>query len=94
MKFEVPYANITSRDQAYSTVKENITEETIARFKVKADITYQDDSKVIGAKGKGFELKVEFTDDKAIANLDLSFLLKPIKGKIVEGLTKQLSRVL
>ena len=93
MAIVVSYSNVDNKDAAYSAVKEYITPETLEKWKVKADVNYDDGGQKIYAKGKGFELNINFLDTEARAELNLSMLLRPLKGKIEEGLEKQLRRV-
>lgn len=93
MAIKVSYTNVDSKDAAYTAVKQYITPETLEKWKVKADVNYDDGNQKINAKGKGFELSINFLDTEAQAELNLSMLLRPLKGKIEEGLEKQLRRV-
>ena len=93
MDLDVEYEKVGDVDEAWIAVKANITPELMARFKVKADITYKESSKEIVAKGKGFELSINLLDDKAIGKIKLSLLLRPLKSKIIQGIEKQLKRV-
>ena len=93
MAIKVSYTNVEDKSAAYAAVKEYITPETLEKWKVKADVNYDDGGQKINAKGKGFELNINFLDTEAQAELKLSLLLKPLKGKIEEGLEKQLRRV-
>ena len=93
MDFKVPYTQTDSRDAAYERVKTQITPESIEKFKVKADLNYQDEDKVITATGKGFGLTMKFQADHCEVALELSFMLKAFKGKILESLEKQLKRI-
>ena len=93
MSIEVKYSQVTDSSEAWVAVKAHITPELIAKFKVKAAVDYQEAEKKIKAKGKGFELNINLLDDKATAEIKLSLLLKPLKGKILEGIEKQLKRV-
>lgn len=89
----IQYDKTSNKEEAYEAVKKAITPETIAKFKVSADLNYKDADKKILAKGKGFELKIDFMDDQLSIDLSLSFMLKPFKTKIIEGLEKQLVRI-
>lgn len=93
MGVEVEYTKVSNSDEAWEAVKGAITPQMMERFKVKAKIDYKEADKSIKAKGKGFELNIDLLDDKATAGLTLSLLLKPLKGKILEGIEKQLKRV-
>lgn len=90
---KINYSKVTSKEEAYAAAKEAITPELIDRFKVKADINYNDANSVVSAKGKGFGLDIEFYENECEIKLDLSFMLKPLKSKILEGIEKQVKRI-
>lgn len=91
MDLSIPYANVTNKDEAFGKAKEAITPEMLAKFQVKAEIEYGDYQ--AKAKGKGFELTLDFTETSLDVKLDLSFLLKPLKSKVLEGLEKQIRKI-
>ena len=91
MDLKLNYANVATKDEAYSAVKGAVTPELLEKWKVKVDIEYNKDN--ICAKGKGFTLNVDFKEDHCAIKLDVSFLLKPLKSKILEGVEKQFKRV-
>ncbi len=93
MAIKASYNKVEDKAAAYQAVKEFITPETLEKWKVKADVNYDDGNQEIHAKGKGFELNINFLDTEAQAELKLSMLLRPLKGKIEENLEKQLKRV-
>ena len=92
MDNKLEYVNLKSKEEAYQAVKEAVTPEMLARFQVKASLEYKDD--LISAKGKGFKLDMGFDETGIWYKLDLSFLLKPLKGKILTGIEKQLNRII
>lgn len=92
MELKVPYANITDKKQGYDQAKKLIPE-VIQKFGVSAQVDNDDATSTFKAKGSGFEAKIQFTDTEAIVNLDLGFLLKPFKGKILETIEKQIKKV-
>lgn len=94
MSLKIPYENLSSASEAYEAIKSQITPETLAQWKIKADFDYKSDDLQIVAKGKGFELTVNFTDQAAVVDLELSFLLKPLRGKITSSLESELKKVL
>lgn len=91
MNMKIPYKNVSNKEEAFSAVKGAVTPELLAKWQVKADIVYGDYT--VNAKGKGFELKVDFFDEHCEVGVDLAFLLKPLKSKILEGVEKQFNRV-
>lgn len=92
MELKVPYANITDKKKAYDEARKLIPQ-VIEKFGIKADVTNDDANHSFSAKGSGFEAKIAFTDTEAVVNVDLGFLLKPFKGKILETIEKQIKKV-
>lgn len=91
MDIRINYDKLSKKDEAYEAVKQAITPELLSKFQVKAEITHNVD--LIKAKGKGFDLDLIFAEDHCGVNLKLSFLLKPLKGKVLEGIEKQIKRI-
>ncbi len=92
MDLKVPYAKVTNKKDAYEAAKKQVPE-ALAKFGVKADVKNDDAASVLLAKGSGFEAKITFIDGEAQVKLDLGFLLKPLKGKVLEALERQLKKV-
>lgn len=92
MELKVPYSQITDKKQGYEQAKKLIPE-VISKFGVSADVKNDDSSSTLSAKGSGFEAKIQFTETEAIVNVDLGFLLKPFKGKILDTIEKQIKKV-
>ena len=92
MDLKVPYATITNKQQGFDAAKKLIPE-VIAKFGVKADTKIDEVTSTINAKGTGFSANIQFTETEAIVKVDLNFLLKPLKGKILETIERQLKKV-
>lgn len=92
MGIKIDYLNMKDSSEAYQKVKTLITPEYIEKFQVKADINYDDDKKIVKAKGAGFTLVLCFLDQHCDVDLDLSFLLKPLKSKILEKIERQIKK--
>ena len=92
MELKVPYAQITDKKDGYEQAKKLIPE-VISKFGVSADVHNDDATSTLKAKGSGFEAKIEFRDTEAVVSVDLGFLLKPFKGKILETIEKQIKKV-
>ena len=92
MELKVPYSQITDKKLGYDQAKKLIPE-VISKFGVTADVKNDDATSTLTAKGSGFEAKIEFKETEAIVNVDLGFLLKPFKGKILETIEKQIKKV-
>lgn len=91
-ELKVPYAQITDKKVGYDQAKK-IIPEVISKFGVKADVKNDDSNSSLTAKGTGFEAKIQFLEKEAVVNLDLGFLLKPLRGKILETIEKQIKKV-
>lgn len=92
MDLKVPYSKITDKKEGFEAAKKLIPD-VIAKFGVKADVKSDDVTNTLNAKGTGFDAKIEFTDTEALVKVDLNFLLKPLKGKILETIEKQIKKV-
>lgn len=92
MSLKVNYDQLATKEEAYEAVKGAVTPEMLSKFQVKADLDYQTD-KII-ASGKGFSLEMSFEETFCEVNIKLSLLLKPLKGKVLEGVEKQLKRII
>jgi len=92
MDLKVPYANVTDKKVAYEAAKK-LVPEALAKFGVKADVMLDDANTKLSAKGVGFEALIIFSDTEAQLKVDLGFLLKPLKGKVIEVLEKQIKKV-
>lgn len=92
MSLKINYNNFTNANDAYAKAKTLITPEYIEKFQVKADINCDDAQKKLSAKGTGFKLDICFLDQHCDVDLDLSFLLKPLKSKILEMVEGQIKK--
>ncbi len=92
MAVKIDYKQVTNSDEAYTKVKTLITPEYVEKFQVKADVKYDDAKKLVTAKGSGFTLTLCFLPQHCEVDLDLSFLLKPLKSKILEKIEGQIKR--
>ena len=92
MDIKIPYASITDKKKGYEAAKKLIPE-VISKFGVNADVQNDDANSTLNAKGTGFSAKIEFAETEALVKVDLSFLLKPLKGKILETIEKQIKKI-
>ena len=90
MSTKVAYEKYSSAAEAYAFTKSKITDAYIASFQVKADVSYDDSNHKMSAKGKGFELNMDFKDDHVVIDLDLSFMLKPLKKPVLTRIEGEL----
>lgn len=93
MSLKVNYNKVSTKEEAYAAVKGHITPELMEKFKVKAKVDYNEFAHKIVANGKGFELNIELLDDHVTATIKLSLVLRPLKGKVLDGIEKQLKHV-
>ncbi len=92
MDFKVNYNKATTAEEAFGIVKAYITPEFLSKFQVKVGVEYDEAKKCVKASGSGFTLNLKFLEKHCEADLDLSFLLKPLKGSIVEKIQDKLNR--
>lgn len=92
MAHKIPYTNATNPEEAFAAAKAQITSEYIEKFKVKADLSYDESGKSIQAKGKGFTLTLKFLESETELEIDLSLMLRAFKGTILETITKKLTK--
>jgi hypothetical protein len=92
MELKIPYTQITDKNKGYEEAKKRIPE-VIQKFGVKADVKTDDANHSFTAKGTGFEAKLTFLETEVVVNVDLGFLLKPLKGKITEVIEKHIKKV-
>jgi hypothetical protein len=90
----VSYKKVTSADEAFEVVSKKITPDKIEQFKVKAELDYDKEGKKITASGKGFDLYINFSETELTLDLKLSLVLRPLKGKVLATISKQLANVI
>ncbi|MBL7665703.1 MAG: polyhydroxyalkanoic acid system family protein [Bacteriovoracaceae bacterium] len=93
MAIKIPYKTVKNSKEAFEAIKKNITVEEIEKYKVKAELKYDEDKKIIYASGSGFELVVKFLEKELELDLQLAFLLKPLKSKISDSLEHKFKKV-
>jgi hypothetical protein len=88
------YKRVTSAEEAFEAVKHAITPELLSKYKVKPDIRYNESDLSVTAKGKGFELNLFCLEQGIDYRLDLSLVLRPLKGKIMGSIEKKIGQIL
>ncbi|OIQ15904.1 MAG: hypothetical protein BM556_16540 [Bacteriovorax sp. MedPE-SWde] len=91
MSLSVKYYVASSASEAFELAKAQITPEYVAKFNVPANITYPGNH-TINAKGKGFDLSLFFEETECRVEIKLSFLLKPVKGKVLDTIENKLKK--
>lgn len=89
MDINVNYNNVMTKDNAYKVVENYITPENLKKFQVDAEFDYSPTDKII-ASGTGFTLTINFFEDRVEGKLDLAFILKPLRKKIVSVIEKEM----
>lgn len=89
MDLEIEYKNLDNKADVYNKIKEEVGP-MLEKFQVKADLDFKDDE--IIAKGKGFDLCLKTLEDRCTIDMKLNFLLKPLRGQILNSLEKQLKK--
>jgi hypothetical protein len=89
---KIEYKQVKSKDEAFQKVKAFITPEYLEKFQVKVDLDFNETKKEAVAKGQGFTLVLKFTETYCDVDLDLSFLLRPLKSKILGKIEHQLEK--
>lgn len=90
----VPYNNVSNADEAFNLAKEVVTPEYVAKYNVKADVSFDEGSKTIAAKGKGFDLSIFFADSQAEVNIKLSLILRPVKKTVLDAVGRKLEKTI
>jgi predicted secreted protein len=90
MSVKVQYVKCSSADEAYAYAKSKITDDYIAKFQVKADVSYDDSNANMKASGKGFDLELNFKEDHVLIDLNLSMMLRPFKKTVLSRIEGEL----
>jgi len=89
------YRSSSNGEEAFSSAKYALNKaEQENVFPVSVDFIFDEEKKKISGKGKGFEIALEFKDRDLDLFLDLSFLLRPAKKKILSSIENELSKYL
>lgn len=93
-KFKVSYHKAKGPKEAFTLVKKQLTPSYLEKMNVKADIKEHAKENKLVAKGKGFQLTLNFEETYCSVDLDISFLLIALKGKITTGIQKELEQTI
>jgi hypothetical protein len=92
---EISYKSCKSKEEAFEKTKEVVTSEIVStKFGVTAKLIYDFDSMSAQATGKGFTIDFNFLENSLTGKIKLSLLLKPLRGKIIKVLNRQLESIL
>ena len=88
------YTKAADEVEAFKIVRENMTDDYLSQFHIEHEISYDDKKRTMIASGRGFTLTVIFKEEWVECELDMSFLLKPFKRKVLNALKGQLEQVI
>lgn len=89
----IDYKNVSTIEDAFKKVSMNVSESRLKSMGIDAKIKREEDISRISAEGKGFELTISFYEDHCYMDLNLSFLLKPLRSKIEDKISEQLIKL-
>ena len=84
MDLKIEYTGSTNRESAFNTIKEKLNSKFLSDLKINCEIEHDPENFIIIGKGRGFSLKLFFTETACEISLELSFLLTPAKNKILD----------
>lgn len=93
-KHVIKYSQVSNAAEAFSELKEKLHEDLLAEYKVRPEIQFHEKKNKVEAKGKGFTFILHCYEKKVEYALDLSFILRPFKSKIVKILNEELNKIL
>lgn len=97
MKKELTYKYRISqtREEAYKLARVALERaEKENSFPVRVDFSFNEGDCQLNGVGRGFEVKLDFSDSSVDLFLDLSFVLRPAKKKILTAIESELSKCL
>jgi hypothetical protein len=81
--------------EIYSKLKSKLGEyQAEGKLKQVSDIQFNDASLEAIATGTGFKSLIKCEDGKVSVDLDLNFLLKPMRAQIEEGIRKSIAKAI
>ena len=92
-RLTIPYTKSQSAQEAYSIVREKVPK-TLAKWKITADINWDESSERVSAKGKGFAMEMTFEERQVLAEITLSFPLSMLKKTILPALKEEFKKYL
>jgi hypothetical protein len=88
---EMKHLHHTTRDDAAIRARRLIEAFKRERALLVNSLDWSDDGLRGIAKGKGFKGIFQITDTAIVVSIDLGFLIRPLKGKVISSLTERLS---
>ena len=92
MSTKINYTTAKSGSEAFLKTKAFMTPEYLEKLQLQVDLSFDESKKIGVATGKGFTLTMKFFDTYCDVDLDLSFLLKPLRSKIMSKIEHQIAK--
>ena len=98
-KFKVEHQTKFSKKDVYEKLKNFLQKEDLSKMAPGAKLEFKDSTHQAQVEGPQFKAHIDIQDhgpqdSKIIVQVDLGFLLTPLKGKVEEILKKQLAKYL
>ena len=90
---KVDYKTAKDREEAFRKIKNYITPALFAKYNINPQIEYRQESNLILAQGKGFDLKITFSEKDLGLDLNVGFFLTPFKQVILEKIEKEVRAI-
>jgi hypothetical protein len=96
-KFKVEHQTKLSKQEAYEKIKNFLQKEDLTKMAPGAKLKFTDSANQAHVEGPQFKANIDILDQgpgdsRVTVNVDLGFLLTPLKGKVEEILKKQLAK--
>lgn len=91
---QIAYSQCSNEKEAYQKTSQVISSAFLAQFKIEAKVDKNDSDLKIKAEGRGFTLVASFLPGYCLVDLDLSFMLKPFRNKIMDKIEENLKKAL
>jgi len=94
MNFKVPYKISENAKEAFEVAQEKLDPNFLSQFKVKIELSVDEEKLIIKGKSRGFTVSFKFLERDCLVEFSLSLILRPLKSKIAKGLQKGLENLL
>ena len=88
----VEYKQSKNQKIAFNKAKKRLSPNLFKQYKIEVDLSFDDENFQILGTGKGFDVSCYFYNDHLQFDVNLSLLLRPLKGKIESSILKELEK--
>lgn len=92
MDLKIPYSAMKSSKEAFKTVEDFLRNDGLSGIPFKPSFEFMPDKNLIIAQGSGFKISALFEAEFLAINIDLSFLYRAFKGKVMTILEEQFKK--